>query len=61
MFAFSFVRLSAWRLLGAALALTAAALCGCSHKDDAPSAPGYYDGPMTKATKTNAKAPKSGE
>ena len=50
------------RLLGAVLVLSvSAALLGCSHKDDAPTAPGYYSGPMTKATKMDPKAPKGGE
>lgn len=49
-------------MLCAALALLApAALVGCSHKDDQPSAPGYYNGPMTKANKMNDKGSTKGQ
>ena len=62
MSALSSVRRSAWCLLGVALTLSAlAGLYGCSEKKEAPSTPGYYDGPMTKPTKMNSKAPKGGD
>jgi hypothetical protein len=62
MSAMPFARRWAWCWLGTALTLSAlAGLSGCSHKDEAPSAAGYYTGPMTKPTKMDAKPPKGGD
>ena len=62
MSALSSIRRPALCLMGVALTLSAlVGLCGCSHKQEAPSAPGYYDGPMTKPTKMTSKAPKGGD
>jgi hypothetical protein len=45
------VRLAALLLM----ASTLMAFVGCGNKDDKPSAPGYYDGPVTPKTEIMGK------